>query len=204
MNLKSNFMKITKLLFILLLSIISFSCEEDDDEPIEPTLAYEPWNERLYNGINQINGIDVYDLEFLPSSTNINLDDYTCAANLPEGNFTTIKLNMIIPKHPTAGYLSGIETFYSNRIVIRYNNGQLTPDVYQSGSINFLGIMNDPFNENIVLSKFSVSAIIPSNYNITKDNLESIEFPFYLIYLDENGNEVHRSERSYTLLNSNC
>ena len=189
-----------KILLIVLFSFIFFSCEEDNDDE---TLTYKPWNDKIYNGINQINGIDIFDLP-LDSSTSINLDDYCCLSDLPNGSFTTIRLKMWIPFHKDENYLSGIETLSTNRIVISYNGGEITEDIFQSGSITGLGRIEDPNDVSKTLTGISVDAVIPSKYNITKDNFEYVYFPFYLIYKTQEGEEVHRSERSYTLLNSYC
>lgn len=186
---------------LLIISLFTFSCDTDDDN-IEQE-QHTPWNNRLYNGINQINGIDIFDLP-LDSSTSINLDDYCCIADLPQGSFTSIRLKIWIPSHPNTNYQAGIETFENNRITIRYGGGQYTEDIYLSGSGMFLGHSEDPYDSNKILSGFSVDGIISSNYNINRDNFEFVEFPFYLVYRDDNGNEIHRSERSYSLLNSFC
>lgn len=193
-----------KKIITILIVLLFFSCQSNDDDNFEEDLVYKPWNEKIYNLTNQINGISVLDKEFAPSTTNIDLHDVVCEKDLPNGDFRTVKIFIAIPKHPKAGYRSGIGTFISDRITIRFNNGEITSDIFKSGSVKFRETINDFSDSTKEISIFSVEAEIPSNYKITKENLEYINFPFYLKYLDENGEEIYKSERSYTLLSEIC
>ncbi|TMM31097.1 hypothetical protein FDT66_03775 [Polaribacter aestuariivivens] len=181
----------------------SFSSCESTEEEIVDSEVLTPWERKFYGGQHNINNISFFTTE-IEGSTNVNFDCFVCQAELPSNIFTTATIKIYLPKHPQEGFQTGLETLESNRVIIRYDNGLFTEDVYEDGSLKFIGIIQDPNDDTKELSGFEFNLTIPSFYNITKDNFEYIEFPFFLKYLDNNGNEIFRGERTFSILNSTC
>lgn len=198
-------MKITNILCYILFSLFFFSCETDDIEDIETTSTNQetPWNNRFYGFNNIIDGKTITSTE-TEWSTNINVDNTFCTDELSSENITEITLKIYIPKHPNSNYLSGISTIDTEGIVVGYEGNQETEDVFESGSVNFIETITNPYDSTQQLSGFEVKAKIPSSYNITKSNIWYVDFPFLLKYLDEEGNEIYSEKRTYALLAKIC
>lgn len=189
------------ILALLLILITNFSCTNNDDVLEEDVFLYDDWN--FYNGTNQINGLNITDRVFTPSTTKTDIDDAVCISDLPNSKFKTIRLVMHLPVHPDEeNYKSSIS---SDGIIIRYDNGKITPHIVYNGELIVSRFFKDPNNNSIKLSEVFIDFIIPNDYNITKDNLEVISYEFDLIFRDRSTNEiVYSGKRSYGLLVEIC
>lgn len=194
-------MKKNKPVLLLLILITNFSCSNNDDFLEEDVFLYDDWN--IYNGTNQINGVNITDRVFTPSTTKTDIDDTVCISDLPSTKFKTIRLVMHLPVHPDQeNYTSSIS---SDGIIIRYDNGKITPHIAYNGELIVSRFFKDPNNNSIQLSEVFIDFIIPNDYNITKDNLEVISYEFDLIFRNKSTNEiVYSGKRSYDLLVEIC
>ena len=188
-------------LALLLILITNFSCSNNDGVLEEDVFLYDDWN--IYNGTNQINGLNITDRVFTPSTTKTDIDDTVCISDLPNTKFKTIRLVMHLPVHPDQeNYKSSIS---SDGIIIRYDNGKITPHIVYNGELIVSKFFKDPNNNSIQLSEVFIDFIIPNDYNITKDNLEVISYEFDLIFRNKSTNEiVYSGKRSYDLLVEIC
>ena len=214
-------------LALLLILITNFSCSNNDGVLEEDVFLYDDWN--IYNGTNQINGlnitdrvftpsttktvssisvfvvlgVNITDRVFTPSTTKTDIDDTVCISDLPNTKFKTIRLVMHLPVHPDQeNYKSSIS---SDGIIIRYDNGKITPHIVYNGELIVSKFFKDPNNNSIQLSEVFIDFIIPNDYNITKDNLEVISYEFDLIFRNKSTNEiVYSGKRSYDLLVEIC
>lgn len=188
-------------LALLLILITNFSCSNNDGVLEEDVFLYDDWN--IYNGTNQINGLNITDRVFTPSTTKTDIDDTVCISDLPNTKFKTIRLVMHLPVHPDQeNYKSSIS---SDGIIIRYDNGKITPHIVYNGELIVSRFFKDPNNNSIQLSEVFIDFIIPNDYNITKDNLDVISYEFDLIFRNRSTNEiVYSGKRSYGLLVEIC
>lgn len=191
-----------KLIIALLHILLLTSCENNNNEDLDNSPS--PWNNRFYDGQHTINNTSFYTSEIQGAISNTDVDTYCCETELPNETFSIITLRIYIPKHPNPNFSSGLRTKEQNRIIVGYGNNLQTEDVFQSGSIKFIGTIDDPFDSALKLSGFEIKATISNSYGINKLNFKFLNFPFYLIYVDDNGNEFFKSQRTFTLLNSNC
>ena len=190
-------------LLLLLILTTNFSCSNNDGvlEEEEGVFLYDDWN--IYNGTNQINGLNITDRVFTPSTTKTDIDDAVCISDLPNTEFKTIRLVMHLPVHPDQeNYKSSIS---SDGIKIRYDNGKITPHIAYNGELIVSRFFVDPNNSSIELSEVFIDFTIPNDYNITKDNLEVISYEFDLIFRNKSTNQiVYSGKRSYDLLVEIC
>lgn len=166
-------------------------CEPEENETISDG-GDQPWERQFLYGNTVINGEDVLTHEV--STTADYIEDYVCYNDIPSGSLQTFSVNVYVPTHSDPNFQSGLTT----RGMHIFYNGTQTPDII----FDVIFIRKEMLN-NLEYSKFLVGGQYDGS-DIDKNNFQQFRLDFDMVYLNENGEEIHSDAKAVSIDIQGC